>query len=76
MLLPDYVVITDGNVPGSKVGGNNVAWRVLAATGIIVVADCCDFDLLSLWDSNDVFLVVRHKEELSFRTIKSPVGTS
>ena len=29
-----------------------------------------DFSLLNIWDSNKVFFVVRHKENLKFTTIK------
>ncbi len=66
-LLPEYVYISDG-----KGADNTVAHRVPLQKNSIVVADriYCDFGLLNLWDSSDVFYVVRHKHRFCFETIE------
>ena len=67
MLLPHYVLITDG-----KKGDNTAAKQIPVERGTVVVSDryYCDFELLNLWDSNGVFFVVRHKSNLSFRKVR------
>ena len=49
MLLPHYVLITDG-----KKGDNTAAKQIPVERGTVVVSDryYCDFELLNLWDSN------------------------
>ncbi len=66
-LLPEYVCITDG-----KGADNTMAHGVPLQRNSIVVADriYCDFGLLNLWDSKDVFFVVRHKQRFCFESIK------
>lgn len=65
--LPAYVNITDG-----KTADNKGAYDIPLIKHSVVVADRFynDFTLLNVWDSNAVFFVVRHKENLKFRTIK------
>jgi hypothetical protein len=38
----------------------------------VIVADRFynDFSLLNVWDSNDVYFVIRHKDNINFKTIK------
>lgn len=65
--LPAYVNITDG-----KTADNKGAYRVPLIKGSVIVADRFynDFYLLDVWDSNSVFFVVRHKENLKYGTVK------
>ncbi len=65
--LPAYVNITDG-----KTADNKGAYDVPLLKGSVVVADRFynDFSLLNVWDSKGVFFVVRHKENIQFKTIK------
>lgn len=65
--LPSYVNITDG-----KTADNKGAYDVPLHKGSVIVADRFynDFSLLKVWDSNQVFFVVRHKENLQYTTIK------
>lgn len=73
--LPEYVYITDG-----KGADNTSAWNVRVTPRSIVVADraYCDFGLLDHWDSSGVTFVVRHKDNLLYRTVGErdlpPVG--
>jgi len=66
-LLPEFVNITDG-----KSSDNKAALAIPLQPHSIVVADrgYCDYSLLSDWDSNNVFFVVRHKENIRYRQIK------
>lgn len=66
-LLPDFVCITDG-----KVSDNKAAYEVDVKPHNIVVADrgYCDYGLLNHWDSNNVFFVVRHKDNIRYKTIE------
>lgn len=68
--LPVYVNITDG-----KTADNKGAYDVPLHKGSVIVADRFynDFTLLNVWDSNGVFFVVRHKENLQYTTIKENV---
>lgn len=65
--LPVYV-----NVTNSKVADNKGALDIPLVKGSVVVADRFynDFKLLNIWDSNDVYFVVRHKENLQYTSIK------
>ena len=66
-LLPEIVNITNG-----KCGDNTAAYDIPIAPHSIVVADrgYCDYSLLNHWDSNKVFFVVRHKDNIRYRTVK------
>jgi hypothetical protein len=68
--LPAYVNITDG-----KTADNKGAYDVPVHKGSVIVADRFynDFSLLNVWDSNGVFFVVRHKDNLQYTTIKENV---
>ena len=65
--LPAYVNITDG-----KTADNKGAYDIPLIKGSVIVADRFynDFNLLNIWDSNQVYFVVRHKENIQYRTIK------
>jgi hypothetical protein len=65
--LPAYVNITDG-----KTADNRGAYDVPLLKGSVIVADRFynDFSLLNVWDSNGVHFVVRHKDNIKFRTLK------
>lgn len=66
-LLPDFVLITDG-----KSADNKTAYEITVQPHSIVVADrgYCDYGLLWNWDSNKVFFVVRHKDNIRYRQIR------
>lgn len=65
--LPAYVNITNG-----KTADNKGAYDVPLLKRSVIVADRYynDFSLLNIWDSSGVFFVVRHKENIQFRSIK------
>lgn len=65
--LPAYVNITDG-----KTADNKGAYDIPLLKGSVIVADRFynDFSLLNVWDSNQVYFVVRHKDNIKFRTVK------
>ena len=65
--LPAYINITNG-----KTADNKGAYEIPLLKGSVIVADRFynDFSLLNIWDSNEVFFVIRHKENLQFTTIK------
>lgn len=65
--LPAYVNITNG-----KTADNKGAYDIPLLKQSVVVADRFynDFSLLNVWDSNKVFFVVRHKENIKFDSIK------
>lgn len=65
--LPAYVNITDG-----KTADNKGAYDIPLLKGSVIVADRFynDFSLLNIWDSNGVYFVVRHKENIQFVTIE------
>lgn len=65
--LPAYVHISDG-----KTADNKGAYDIPLLKNSVIVADrfYTDFSLLHVWDSNDVFFVVRHKENLVYRTLR------
>lgn len=65
--LPAYVNITNG-----KTADNKGAYDIPLLKRSVIVADRFynDFSLLNVWDSSDVFFVIRHKENLKFTTKK------
>ncbi|MFT4522708.1 MAG: hypothetical protein ACI8ZN_001658 [Bacteroidia bacterium] len=65
--LPVYVNITEGNV-----GDNKGAYDIPLQSGSVIVADRYynDFPLLSIWDSNEVNFVIRHKHNLKYTFLK------
>ena len=65
--LPSYVNITDG-----KTADNKGAYEIPLIAMSVIVADRFynDFYLLNLWDSNNVFFVIRHKHNLKFTVVK------
>ena len=65
--LPAYVNITNG-----KTADNKGAYDIPLLKGSVIVADRFynDFSLLNIWDSSGVFFVIRHKENLKFRSKK------
>lgn len=65
--LPVYVNITDG-----KTADNKGAYDIPLIERSVIVADRFynDFSLLNVWDSNKVFFVVRHKDNIQFKCIK------
>ncbi len=65
--LPVYVNITDG-----KVGDNKGAKSIPLQAGSVIVADRYynDFPMLKVWDSRDVYFVIRHKDNLRYRQVK------
>lgn len=66
-LLPELVNITDG-----KVSDNKVAFDIDIHPFSIVVADrgYCDYALLDHRDSNNVFFVVRHRDNMRYTSIE------
>ena len=62
-----YANITDG-----KTADNKGASSIPLIKGSVIVADRFynDFPLLNVWDSNGVFFVIRHKDNLQYRVIK------
>lgn len=65
--LPAYVNITDG-----KTADNKGAYDIPLLKGSVIVADRFynDFSLLNVWDGNEVYFVVRHKNNIKFNTVK------
>lgn len=65
--LPAYVNITNG-----KTADNKGAYDIPLLKDSVIIADRFynDFSLLNIWDSNGVYFVIRHKENLQFSTIK------
>lgn len=65
--LPSYMHITDG-----KVGDNKGAADIPLVKNSVIVADRYYFDsaMLNKWDSNDVYFVIRMKENIQFRSLK------
>lgn len=65
--LPTYVNITDG-----KTADNKGAYDIPLLKNSVIVADRFynDFSLLNVWDSNNVFFVIRHKENIKYVVIK------
>jgi hypothetical protein len=65
--LPVYVNITEGSVADNK-----GAYDIPLEKGSVIVADRYynDFPMLNIWDSKEVFFVIRHKGNLKFETVK------
>ncbi len=65
--LPAYINITDG-----KVGDNKGAVDIPLIKNSVIVADRYYFDsaLLNKWDSNDVYFVIRLKNNIQYKTLK------
>ena len=65
--LPAYVNVTDG-----KTADNKSAYDVPLLKGNVIVADRFynDFSLLNVWDSSQIYFVVRHKDNLNFKSGK------
>ena len=65
--LPAYVNITNG-----KTADNKGAYDIPLLKRSVIVADRFynDFSLLNVWDSNEVFFVVRHKDNIKYEVIK------
>jgi hypothetical protein len=65
--LPAYVNITDG-----KTADNKGAYDIPLLKGSVIVADRFynDFALLNVWNSSQVYFVVRHKDNIKFKTVK------
>lgn len=65
--LPAYINITNGKTADNK-GANDIP----LLRNSVVVADRFynDFSLLNIWDSNEVFFVIRHKDNIQYITIK------
>lgn len=65
--LPSYVNISDG-----KTADNKGAYEIPLVKRSVIVADRFynDFSLLNVWDSNEVFFVIPHKENIQFGTVK------
>ena len=65
--LPSYVNITDG-----KTADNKGAYDIPLLKGSVIVADRFynDFSLLNVWDSTGVYFVIRHKDNIKFKTLK------
>jgi len=65
--LPVYVNITEGSVADNK-----GAYDMPLEKGAVIVADRYynDFPMLNVWDSKGVYFVIRHKGNLSFKSIK------
>ena len=65
--LPAYVNITNG-----KTADNKGAYDIPLLKRSVVVADRFynDFSLLKVWDTSEVFFVVRHKENIQYTSIK------
>jgi hypothetical protein len=65
--LPAYVNITDG-----KTADNKGAYDIPLLKRSVIVADRYynDFSLLNIWDSNEVYFVIRHKENIQYTVVK------
>jgi hypothetical protein len=64
--LPAYVNITDG-----KTADNKGAYDIPLLKGSVIVADRYynDLTLLNIWDSNGIFFVIRHKDNMQYKVI-------
>ena len=60
------------NITNGKTADNKGAYDIPLIPRSVIVADAFynDFLLLNVWDSNQVFFVIRHKDNLQFRKIK------
>ncbi len=66
-LLPEFVNITDG-----KTADNKAAFDIELHPHSIVVADrgYCDYSLLDNRDSSNEFFVVRHKDNIRYKSVE------
>ena len=66
--LPAYANITDG-----KTADNKGAYDIPLLAGSVIVADQFynDFSLLNIWDSNQVYIVIRYKENIQLTGVYS-----
>ncbi|WP_246124306.1 transposase [Bizionia gelidisalsuginis] len=65
--LPAYVNITDGKTADNK-GAYDVP--LLKGSVIVAVRFYNDFSLSNVWNTNGVYFVVRHKDNIKFETLK------
>ncbi len=65
--LPAYINISDG-----KTSDNKGAYDIPLLSRSVIVADRFynDLSLLNVWDSSGVYFVIRHKENLDYKSIK------
>ena len=65
--LPAYVNITNG-----KTADNKGTYEIPLLKRSVIVADRFynDFSLLNVWDSSEVFFVVRHKNNIKYEVIR------
>jgi hypothetical protein len=65
--LPAHVNITDG-----KTADNKGACEIQLLKASFIFADKCynDFSLLNVWDSHQAYFVIRHKDNIKFKTVK------
>lgn len=65
--IPAYVNIIDG-----KTADNKGAYDIPLLKGSTIVANRFynDFSLLNVWDSSSVYFVIRHKDNIKFKTLK------
>lgn len=66
--IPVFMSISDG-----KTGDNKAAFDIPLQKGSVVVADrfYLDFRLLNVWDSSGVRFVIRHKENLQYKVVRT-----
>ena len=65
-LLPEFVNIIDEKVTGNKA----VPYIPVPPHSVIAYRGYCNYGLLKHWDSNDVFFLVRHKDNIRYRTVE------
>lgn len=60
------------NITNGKTADNKGAYDIPLLKRSVIVADRFynDISLLNVWDSNEVFFVVRHKENIQYRSVK------
>jgi hypothetical protein len=65
--LPMYVNITEGSV-----GDHKGAYQIPLEKGSLILADRYynDFPMLNVWDSKEVFFLIRHKNNLTYSSLK------
>jgi len=65
--LPAYINISDG-----KTSDNKGAYDIPLLSRSVIVADRFynDLSLLNVWDSSGVYFVIRHKENLDYKSVK------
>jgi hypothetical protein len=65
--LPAFILLSDG-----KKSDNDAAYDIPLLKNSVIVADryYVDFALLNIWDSSEIFFVVRHKSNLKYKQVK------